>query len=70
MRLQPENPATWLQLGLYDVQHGQPHKALGVLVQAQRLDISSVQTAQAITQAKTALAAIRAAKRRSLRKSQ
>ncbi len=61
--LQPENPATWLQLGLYDVQHGQPHKAVGVLEHAQRLDIGSVQIAQAIAQAKAALAAIRASGR-------
>ncbi len=60
--LQPDNPATWQQLGVYDVQHGQPHKALGVLEHAQRLDLGSVQTAQAITQAKTPLAAIKAAR--------
>ena len=58
--LQPENPATWQQLGLYDVQHGQPHKAVGVLEHAQRLDVGSAQTAQAIAQAKAALAAIKA----------
>ena len=58
--LQPDNPATWQQLGVYDVQHGQPHKALGVLEHAQRLDLGSAQTAQAIAQAKAALAAIRA----------
>lgn len=60
--LQPDNPATWQQLGLYDLQHGQPHKALGVLEHAQRLDLGSIQTAQAITQAKAALAAIKASR--------
>ena len=60
--LQPDNPATWQQLGVYDVQHGQPHKALGVLEHAQRLDLGSAQIAQAIVQAKAALAAIRASR--------
>ena len=58
--LQPDNPATWQQVGLYDVQHGQPHKAVGVLEHAQRLDVGSAQIAQAIGQAKAALAAIKA----------
>jgi cytochrome c-type biogenesis protein CcmH/NrfG len=56
--LQPENPATWLQLGLYNLQYGQPHKALGVLEKAQQLDRSSRQTAQAIAQARTQLQAL------------
>jgi hypothetical protein len=62
IKLQRQNPATWQQLGLYDVTHGRLHEALGVLERAQRLDLGSVQTAQAITQAKTALAAIKAAR--------
>ncbi len=59
--LQPENPATWQQLGVYDVGHGQPHKALGVLEHAQQLDLGSSQIALSIGQAKAALAAIKAA---------
>ena len=58
--LQPDNPATWQQLGVYDVQHGQPHKALGVLEHAQQLDLGSPQIAQSIAQAKAVLAAIKA----------
>ncbi len=54
--LQPDNPATWRQLGFYNLQHHQPHKALGVLEKALTLDRSSVQTIQAIQQAQAELA--------------
>jgi cytochrome c-type biogenesis protein CcmH/NrfG len=54
--LQPDNPATWRQLGFYNLQHDQPHKALGVLEKALALDRSSVQTIQAIQQAQAELA--------------
>jgi hypothetical protein len=53
--LQPDNAATWRQLGYYDLQHGQPHKAVGVLERALRLDRSSPQTLQAIAQAQAQL---------------
>lgn len=54
--LQPENPATWRELGFYDLQHAQPHKAIGVLQHSLLLDPSSPQTVQAIQQARTAVA--------------
>ena len=53
--LQPDNAATWRQLGFYDLQHHQPHKALGVLEKALALDRSSSQTLQAIQQAQAEL---------------
>ncbi|MEA2159454.1 MAG: hypothetical protein QOD66_1834, partial [Solirubrobacteraceae bacterium] len=53
----PENPATWSELGFYDLQHNQPHKAMGVLQKALTLDRSSYQTIQWIRQAQTQLAA-------------
>jgi O-antigen ligase len=43
--LQPENPDTWLQLGSYDLSHGQPHKAIGVLRHALKLNIGSTEIA-------------------------
>ncbi|MGI8863901.1 MAG: O-antigen ligase family protein [Solirubrobacteraceae bacterium] len=55
--LQPDNSATWRELGFYDLQHNQPHKAMGVLQKALALDRSSPQTIQAIQQAQTQLAA-------------
>ena len=36
--LQPDNAQTWLQLGLYDLGHGQPHVAVADLAHAQALD--------------------------------
>ncbi len=53
--LQPENASTWRQLGFFNVQHHQPHKALGVLKHALSLDRSSYQTLQAIQQAQAEL---------------
>jgi cytochrome c-type biogenesis protein CcmH/NrfG len=43
--LQPENPDTWQQLGSYDLSHGQPHKAIGVLKHALKLNIGSADIA-------------------------
>lgn len=60
LSLQRENPATWQRLGLYDLQHGQPHKALGVLEHAEQLDHTSTVLPKAISQAQAALAAIKA----------
>lgn len=54
--LQPDNAATWRQLGFYDLHRHQPQKALGVLETALTLDRSSSQTLQAIQQARSALA--------------
>jgi len=53
--LQPENPATWQQLGFYDLLDHQPRAALAWLHQAQVLDLTSAQTIQAITQAQAEL---------------
>ena len=53
--LQPQNPATWQQLGFYDLQNHQPNAALAWLHQAQVLDLTSAQTIQAITQAQAEL---------------
>ena len=60
--LQPDNATTWRQLGYYNLQHGQPHKAVGVLEKALALDRSSPQTMQAIAQAQAQLARQRAHK--------
>jgi cytochrome c-type biogenesis protein CcmH/NrfG len=49
--LQPQNPATWRQLGFYDLQHGQPHKAVGVLLQSLKLAGRDVPTLTAYQQA-------------------
>jgi O-Antigen ligase len=49
--LQPENPATWRQLGFFDLQYHQPGKALGALRHALGLDRTSAETKQAIDQA-------------------
>jgi O-Antigen ligase len=61
--LQPENPATWQQLGFYDLQRGRLRKALDALQQARELDRSSSQTAAAIVQARTELQRAQAVKR-------
>lgn len=51
VRLQPENPATWLELGTYDVQNGRPHAAIGVLERAQSLNLSSREIPPLLAQA-------------------
>jgi Tfp pilus assembly protein PilF len=56
LNLQPDNASTSRQLGFYNLQHHQPHKALGVLKKALSLDRSSYQTLQAIQQAQAELA--------------
>jgi hypothetical protein len=60
--LQPDNAATWRELGFYDLQHNQPRTAMGALQQALTLDRSSYPTIQALQQAQAQLAASRAAK--------
>jgi Tfp pilus assembly protein PilF len=62
VRLQPENAATWSELGFYDLQHHQPRKALGALHQALVLDRSSYPTIQAARQAEAQLTASAPAK--------
>jgi O-Antigen ligase len=49
--LQPENADAWQQLGYYDLNHGQPHEAIGVLRHAQELNLGSAVLAASIQQA-------------------
>jgi hypothetical protein len=49
--LQPDNPDTWQQLGYYDLNHGQPHEAIGLFKRAQELNIASVGLGVATQQA-------------------
>jgi hypothetical protein len=56
VNLQPQNPATWRELGLYDIQQHQPQRALSVLQQASRLGPAALPTLQAIQQAQRDLA--------------
>ncbi len=51
---QPSNPATWQRLGSFELQHGQPRKALDALERAHRLDLASVQTTQLLARARAA----------------
>jgi hypothetical protein len=53
--LQPDNPATWRELGLYNLAHHQPQRALSSLEKAYTLDRSSRETMQAIAQARAEL---------------
>lgn len=53
--VQPQNSATWRELGLYDLAHGQPHKALGVLRHAIGLYPADPVTGQALQQAQAQL---------------
>jgi hypothetical protein len=55
VRLQPANPATWQQLGEYDLQLGRPREALSVLQAALYLDPHSLVTLSAIAQAQRGL---------------
>jgi hypothetical protein len=56
VRLQPDNPETYLRLGQWDLAHHQPRPALGVLEQAHRLDLTDQPTIQLLAQARAALA--------------
>jgi O-Antigen ligase len=53
--IQPENPQTWLQLGLFDLQRHQPRLAVSELETAHRLDLASAQISQQLGQARAAL---------------
>ncbi len=53
--LQPENPQTWVQLGLFDLQRHQPRLAVSELETAHRLDLASGPISQQLGQARTAL---------------
>ncbi|MDQ6608001.1 MAG: O-antigen ligase family protein [Actinomycetota bacterium] len=57
VRLQPENAASWQQLGLYDLDHHRPVSALASLHRAHRLDLTDYPTVAAIGQATAAAAA-------------
>ena len=56
-RLQPDNPATWQQLGFYDLQQHDPSSALLAFRRALSLDRGSVATREAITQVESDLPA-------------
>jgi hypothetical protein len=51
VRLQPSNPATWLQLGEYDLSSNRQHEALAVLRAALYLGPHNPETLNALTQA-------------------
>src|SRR5207302_166161 len=59
LHLQPENPATWSAVGAFDLQHRAPHKALGVLERAHRLDLTNTLVATEIDQATAVLRILR-----------
>jgi O-Antigen ligase len=56
VRLQPDNPASWLALGSFDLAHRQPRLAVASLRRAQELDPTDAATAQALSQAEAAAA--------------
>ena len=58
--LQPQNPASWQQLGSYDLERHRPRAALTALQRAQSLDLGSASIAQAIERARAQLRAGRA----------
>lgn len=60
--LQPDNPQSWTEVGLWDLQHGLPHAAIGVLQHALSLDLGSSELQQAIAQAQAETAQAAAAK--------
>ncbi len=57
VRLQPQNAASWRQLGLYDLEHHRPLIALPSLRRAHLLDLTNYPTVAAIGEATTAAAA-------------
>jgi hypothetical protein len=61
VRLQPANPATWLQLGEYDLDVHQPRAALAVLEAALYLDPHLAETLSAVAQARAGLTPPRSA---------
>lgn len=54
--LQPDNPATWEQLGQFDLQHGRGAEAVAALRRALRLDPGAAQIQQTLAQAVAAAA--------------
>jgi Flp pilus assembly protein TadD len=54
-RRQPQNPASWRELGLFDLNRHDASAALPSLQRALRLDRGSYQTLQAVAQAKSEL---------------
>jgi tetratricopeptide (TPR) repeat protein len=57
VRLQPDNSASWLQLGSFDLQNHQPRLALASLQRAYTLDPTVPATGITLQQAKSLLAA-------------
>jgi cytochrome c-type biogenesis protein CcmH/NrfG len=57
--LQPDNPASWLQLGLFDLEHHHPRQAVQSLERSLTLNPTAVATAQGLAQARAELAAAR-----------
>ncbi len=55
VQLQPDNSASWLQLGSYDLQQHRPRLALASLQQAYQLDPTVPETGATLNQAKAAL---------------
>ena len=53
--LQPDNPASWMSLGTYDLQQQRPALALASLRRAQALDPSNATVGALVTQASTEL---------------
>jgi O-Antigen ligase len=52
---QPSNPATWQQLGTFELQQGRPGQAVRALRKARLLDLASPTITAALTQAQAAL---------------
>ena len=53
VRLQPQNPDTWLQLGAHDLQENQPDRALADFHKALSLDLTSKPAMTGLEQAQT-----------------
>jgi len=62
--LQPEDASSWLALGSFDLTEGHPKRALPSLKRAYALDPTVPVTGEALTQARTALRAQAAQRRR------
>jgi hypothetical protein len=51
---QPSNPDPWFQLGRYELDRGEPRRAVAALEVAHRLDLGSTQITELLAQARTA----------------
>jgi cytochrome c-type biogenesis protein CcmH/NrfG len=54
--LQPSNPATWEQLGSFDLQHDRASEAVGALLTAHRLDLGSPVATRLLVRARAQVA--------------